>query len=446
VKSDAPHILLINPWIHDFAAYDFWARPLGLLLIGAILREHGLAVSYIDCLDRFHPRTDRKASSFRQGRGPYAKSRLPKPAGLEDVPRTYSRYGIRPESLRADLRATGRPDLILMTSLMTYWYPGVRETVAVVKEIFPDTPLVLGGIYASLYPDHARRSPGVDLVHTGPGEVDLTELIRTQTGLSLRPRSALAHPDAFPFPALDLQSAIPFVPLLTSRGCPFSCAYCASRFLEPNRRVRSPESVLAEIEHWHGRFGVVDFAIYDDAFLIDSERHALPILEGIIRSGRPLRFHTPNALHIREISGTVARLLYRAGFHTLRLGLETAAFKDRGEIDEKVTESEFRRAVAHLKRAGFRRDRIGAYLLTGLPGQSFASVVDSIRTVKDAGIVPIPAYYSPIPHTPLWEKAKAASRYNLEADPVFTNNAIFPCQKRPFSWETVTSLKNLCAP
>ena len=56
MKADAPHILLVNPWIHDFAAYDVWAKPLGLLGLGAILRRHGCRVSYVDCLNRFHPR------------------------------------------------------------------------------------------------------------------------------------------------------------------------------------------------------------------------------------------------------------------------------------------------------------------------------------------------------------------------------------------------------
>ena len=51
-----PHILLVNPWVHDFAAYDFWANPLGLLTLGGILREHGARISYLNCLDRFHPK------------------------------------------------------------------------------------------------------------------------------------------------------------------------------------------------------------------------------------------------------------------------------------------------------------------------------------------------------------------------------------------------------
>ena len=48
------NLLLINPWIYDFTAYDFWSKPLGLLYIGSILREQGYGVSYIDCMDRYN--------------------------------------------------------------------------------------------------------------------------------------------------------------------------------------------------------------------------------------------------------------------------------------------------------------------------------------------------------------------------------------------------------
>jgi radical SAM superfamily enzyme YgiQ (UPF0313 family) len=129
-----------------------------------------------------------------------------------------------------------------------------------------------------------------------------------------------------------------------------------------------------------------------------------------------------------------------AGFTTLRLGLETAEFDTRGDLDRKVTAAEFERAVRSLKTAGFQNSRIGAYLLVGLPGQRAAAVLRSIDAVKKAGIVPILAYYSPIPGTRLWSKAVAASRYDLAADPLFTNNAVWPCRKSPFRWEWISEL------
>jgi hypothetical protein len=82
-------------------------------------------------------------------------------------------------------------------------------------------------------------------------------------------------------------------------------------------------------------------------------------------------------------------------------------------------------------------------LLVGLPDQNWASIEHSINTVKQLGITPVLAHYTPIPQTALWPRAVAASRYDLESDPVFTNNAIMPCRKDPFVWDVLTRLKEL---
>lgn len=443
MKTDAPHILLVNPWIHDFAAYDFWAKPLGLLTLAAILRDHGCRVSYLDCLDRFHPQMPRAAAGDRNGRGPFRKSIIPKPSQFHDVRRRYARYGIDPDWLRDDLGRLSHPDLVLATSGMTYWYAGVRETIAQVKQVFPKAPVVLGGVYATLCPDHARQWSGADEVFTGPAEPTLMERVNAHTGWTAAPRFAPDHLDSYPFAAFDLQRRIPYVPLLTSRGCPFACAYCASHLLQPRRLHRSPASVVEEITHWHQGWGVSDFVLYDDAFLADLEGHALPVLEAIVTSGLRVRFHTPNALHIRGVTPETARLLFAAGFTTLRFGLETADFQTRGELDHKVTGPEFERAVRALKEAGFANGQIGAYLLVGLPGQETAAIIRSIDAVKRAGACPVLTYYSPIPGTRLWGEAVAASRYDLAADPLYANNAVLPCRREPFDWSWLSELKKL---
>jgi radical SAM superfamily enzyme YgiQ (UPF0313 family) len=452
-KPDIPHILLINPWIHDFAAYDFWAKPIGLLYLAAILRLHGFKVSYIDCLERFHPESREgkkagydgrfEANGKKDGRGPYLKTLIPKPAGLENVPRNFSRYGIKPEWFVRDLSAILRPDLILVTSLMTYWYSGVKETIETVKAIFPDVPVICGGIYATLCHDHAVSNLNADQVVSGSGEEIILKIVSEFTGYSVSPLFDAKDLSSYPYPAFDLQRKIPYVPLMTSRGCPFSCAYCASSFLHPNRMIRQPGQVVDEISFWHEKYGVNNFAFYDDALLVDSENHALKLFEAIIRKDLRVRFHTPNALHIREIDQKTAKLMYRAGFETIRLGLETTAFEKRNKLDRKVTEDQFYQAVSCLLTAGFKKDQIGAYLLVGLPDQDIDSVAGSIEVVKKSGVTPVPAHYSPIPHTLLWKKAVQLSRYDLESDPVFTNKAIFPCQRDGFSWETLSRLKNL---
>ncbi|MCJ7617610.1 MAG: radical SAM protein [Desulfobacterales bacterium] len=445
MKCDTPNILLVNPWIHDFAAYDFWAKPLGLLTLASILRQHGFSITYIDCLDRFHPKAPQIDPHTRNGRGPFLKTKIPKPKGLEHVPRNFSRYGIMPEWFREELQLIPKPDLILVTSFMTYWYTGVNETIRIIKETYSDTPLILGGIYAGLCNDHAVSHSGADIVFAGPGEKYILKLAENYTGFSVSPEFDPDDLDTYPYPAFDLQRKISYIPILTSKGCPFSCSYCASHFLNPKRMLRSPLSLIEEIKYWHFKHGVKDFVFYDDALLVNAETHAVVLFEGLIKENLNVSFHTPNAVHIREISEKTAGLMFRAGFKTIRLGLETASFEKRKELDSKVTACEFKNAVSCLRKAGFQKNQIGAYLLTGLPGQTISSVEESIREVKRNGITPVLAHYSPVPHTALWDRAVASSHYDLEADPVFTNNAIFPCWFENFSWEKISYLKNLAS-
>ncbi|MFH2044368.1 MAG: radical SAM protein [Pseudomonadota bacterium] len=444
VVSDSPNILLINPWIHDFAAYDYWAKPLGLLYLASILRTHGCNISYIDCLNRFHPDLKKSISSKKDGRGSYLKTSILKPKGLDDISRNYSQYGIQTQWFEKELLASKHPDIVFITSHMTYWYPGVFETIRIVKKNFPSAPIILGGIYASLCHDHAIKYSGADKVIAGEGEKVVLELVKEYTGFSSSIKFDPEELDSYPYPAFDLETKTTFIPVLTSKGCPFSCAYCASGYLNKKRMLRNPESVINEIVYWHKRHKITDFALYDDAFLIDAKNHAIPLLEKIINSGINVRFHTPNALHVREISEYTAKLMFKAGFKTVRLGLETTLF-DTNRFDNKVSELEFKQALISLKEAGFSKTQIGAYIMAGLPGQDEKNVIKSIKIVAENGITPIPVYYTPIPHTALWEKAVQCSRYDLNSDPIFTNNSILPCRKEGFSWEIVSFLKKLAA-
>ena len=441
MKSDPPHILGLNPWIHDFAAYDVWARPLGLYYLLAILRKAGFSVFYYDCLGRPDPTRLKKN---RYGAGPYPKQALSTPQILHDVNRTFSRYGLKPEKVRQDFQAMKRPDLILVTSLMAYWYPGVFETIAMAKKIWPEVPLVLGGTYPTLWKDHAQKFSSADEVVTGLADASVVSLANRITGWNADNPVQSPCLDAFPYPALDLEGAPVFAPILTSRGCPYRCQYCASGYLNPEFLRRDPGAIFEEMLHWHTRFGIEDFVFYDDAMLVQPETYILPLLDKILSQGLQWRFHTPNAVHIRHLTPLVSSTLFAAGFKTIRLGLETAVFSQRRGLDAKITRQEFLEGARHLREAGFDEKIAGAYLLAGLPNQDYEAVRESIKIVREAGIRPVLTHYTPIPHTALWEEAKASSRYDLEADPLYTNRAVFPCQKEPFSWKLLSGLKSLC--
>jgi radical SAM superfamily enzyme YgiQ (UPF0313 family) len=230
-----------------------------------------------------------------------------------------------------------------------------------------------------------------------------------------------------PYPAFDLLPGIEYVPILTSTGCPYRCTYCASRFLYPLMERRDPLDVLQEILFWNQRYTIRDFAFYDDALLTGADSHAAVFLEEIAQRNLDIRFHTPNALHVREIRPEIAGLLFRAGFRTIRLGLETSDTILHHRMGDKVSEGEFESAVENLRSAGFPKSDIGAYILMGLPGQSVESVRETVLFSDRVGAMPFLAEYSPMPHTALWEESAACSKYDIASEPLFHNNTLLPC-------------------
>ncbi|MFC1867439.1 B12-binding domain-containing radical SAM protein [Thermodesulfobacteriota bacterium] len=428
----APVLILINPWIYDFAAYDLWSKPLGLLYLAGYLRECGFKIQMIDCLDIHHPEMAEIPSMTTPirrlyGTGKFWKRKVPKPAPLKQINRTYSRYGITRQLFIKELKKVRKPSAILVTSLMTYWYPGVREAIALAKVVHPDVPVILGGIYARLCGQHANQFSGADHVEVEGSVNNPGSVLKVMRQFDIPIEGGLSGKGKLPFPAFDMLRKIDYICILTSTGCPYKCRYCASSFLHPQFSRRDPEHIIEEILYWHRDYGVLDFAFYDDALLVDSDRHIGPIMEELVRKKLNLRFHTPNALHVREITSDIGRLLYLSGFRTIRLGLETSDIDYHIDLDNKVSEGEFERAVHNLKKAGYHKKEIGTYILMGLPDQSVGSVINTIEFVDRIGATPYLAEYSPLPHTPLWEKAVDQSIYDISREPLFHNNSLLPC-------------------
>ncbi len=433
----SPNILLINPWITDFAAYNFWVKPLGLLRLASLLRKKGFRISFVDCLD--YPT---KTKTYAQSK--FLKTQIEKPLPLKSIQRNYSQYGITVEMMLKKLSLPEEPDLICVTSGMTYWYPGVFKVIEIIKEIFNNIPVVLGGIYATLCDAHAKKYSGADIIFKGRGELEVLKLVCNLTGFEVdltefrNPNSKIYNKA---YPAFDLYPQLNYLCISTSTGCPFRCTYCASPFLTGGFSKRDPQDVIGEIEYWIDNFRTDNIAFYDDALLVDASNHFIPMMREVIRRGIRCNFHTPNAIHIKEIDEEVAGLLFHGGFKTIRLGLESSNQTTQVQTGGKVDNHDFKRAIEHLKRAGYSGEEIGVYIMVGLPEQRVGEVEESIAFVKGFGAKPVIVEYSPIPHTPLFEKAKKISRFDLENEPLFHNNSILPCEWEGFTLNDYRKLK-----
>ncbi len=422
----SPRALLINPWVSDFKLYDEWMHPTALYLLASLLMRNGWRVRLFDCLA-----AGRSAHHKRFGTGGFLSKVLPKPSVYARVPRRYKRYGCDEEALRDALRARPSPDAVFLGSGMTYWIDGLSETFRIVAETLPDTPVHLGGIAATLTTDAVSRACSGARVFAGP-------ILAADAGAPAGLSTVGWTPDLRD--GFSLLEHPPHGPVLLSLGCPLRCTYCASSVLQPRRIRRDPRLVFEETALLHARYGVHDFAFYDDALLVDSETSLMPFLEQVIGSRMSLRFHTPNGLHIRYATREIFALMRRAGFQTLRFGLETTDPALANHTGRKVSRERADQAVQAARGAGFAGHDIGVYVMGGLPGQTPRQMLDDIRFVGSLDVLVKPVFLSPIPGTPVFDTYRRTWP-GLGADPRTHNDTFFASRLAQWGWETMEQVQ-----
>lgn len=442
-----PKALLINPWIYDFSAFDLWMKPLGLLYIAGVLEQNGFDIYMVDCLDRYNQELLRKMDwktpkgEKKYGCGNFYKEEINKPQIVKNVKRKYSRYGLPLEIFLKEIKNIPKPDVILITSMMTYWYPALVDAIKIIRNIYKDIPVILGGVYATLAFEHAKTILNVDRIIKGEGENQVINTIFEISGESKKNNVFYNSIDDFPFPLFKILENIRYLPILTSRGCPFECTFCASNIVSGKFRTRSVESVIEEIKFHQRKFKIKEFAFYDDALLINKEKHIIPILEGLLRNNIKVNFHTPNGLFSAMIDDDLANIMFASGFKTIRLSLETVNPERLKDINFKIDIDKFESCIESLVMAGYKRKELESYILFGLSNQSVKEVIETMIFAGKLGIKVRLAEFSPIPGTIEWERSVSSGDLLPDTDLLLTNNTLLPLRSKNFSWDIVKELK-----
>ena len=419
-------VLLVNPPIYDFSAYDFWLKPYGLLRAGGYLGD-GCSLFLYDYLDRLSSDivTNEAAKPDPWGRGPYPKAVQTKPISFAKVPRYFYRFGRNRFDFQNFLQATGPFDAVLIQTVMTYWYPGYTEVIEDIRRFSPQAKIVLGGFYATCCPGHAKGL-GADLVIAGDELGSIFELL----GAGPRPGAAL--------PVWELYPRLKTGVIKLTQGCPFRCSYCYVPQSGVRFSTRPVADCIAELEHLV-RLGTQDIAFYDDALLYRPEEVLFPFLEEVIRRGIGVNFHTPNALHARFLTAQAAELMVRAGFKTFYLGFESRSEAFHSRTGAKVICEELAEAVGHLRQAGADMRQVTAYEILGHPQFEAQQLEASMRFAAGLGIRVMLSDFSPILGTPDGELCREI--VDLD-EPLNHNKTAFPILS--LGVKTVNYYKNLC--
>ena len=406
-----PKILLVNPPIYDFSAYDFWLKPYGMLRVAGYLRGQAEFMLF-DFLDRSDPRVPaRRYHSDSWGRGEFYSEPAVKPEVLAQIPRRFRRFGLPRRVFHDFIVNEGPFDFAFVQTSMTYWYFGVREVIEQMRKTSPQTRIILGGLYATLCVSHARAL-GADLIIEG---ADLNPL-QNFLGMTLD-----KHQLPLWEPYQRLQTGI----LKLSDGCPFRCTYCSVPHTYPKFHWRPLERSLRELNLLVER-GVEHVAFYDDALLYQSETLFKPFLIAVQQRKAKVNFHTPNALNARFITRALSDLMVATGFKNVYLGFESTAYDWQRRTGGKVRSEEVARAVDSLRAAGVEPDHLHAYIIIGHPKSDEQQVENSIRFAHELGIRIMLSEFSPIPGTPDGELCR---EWTDLAEPLSHNKTAFALRR-----------------
>lgn len=403
-------VLLVNPPLHDFTAYDFWLRPYGMLRVAGRLQ----GACDLEVFDFLVARiTD------PWGRGRFPEQLIARPQAFRDIPRRFRRFG-RPRAEFHEFLQSRSFDAVLVQTMMTYWYPGLREVIEDVRRFQPQAAIILGGVYATLLPSHAQ-SLGADLVVRG---AELEPLFRL---LGIDPV------DAPPY----WNGALRQVGVMKlTEGCPFRCTYCAVPLTTPDFTVRPVNECLEEVRGL-ARLGARNVAFYDDALLFRSGDCLAPFLRSVIAEKIGLAFHTPNALNARLITPEIASLMVQAGFTSFFIGLESCDEEWQRTAGGKLSRVDFSEAVAVLRNAG--APFICAYVLIGHPASELDEVEATMRFAHGQGARIQLSEFAPVPGTPDGERCRQWTDIN---EPLSHNKTAFTIRR--FGLQQVNRMKELC--
>jgi radical SAM superfamily enzyme YgiQ (UPF0313 family) len=384
-------ITLINP--PQFSRYP--QPPLGLASIAAVLERDGYSVSILDANAlNLHPR---------------------------DV-----------ASFVTDCEIVG----------LTAMTPTIGNAISIarhLKQSNQECTTVLGGAHATLLPEETlAAAPEIDIIVRGEGEETIIELLRALEGnlpldnvpgityradgmiVNTTSSSTSVDMDSLPFPAYHLMSdykyrphpphglALPFTAIVTSRGCPYRCAYCSKPIFGSKFRSQTPARVVAEIAYLTEKFGIKEIAFYDDVFTLDKKR-AYDIAEGIISNKIKIRWTCETRVNLvdKELLGHMKQ----AGCYAVAYGIESASPEILKSLHKDISLEQVEKAVRITREAGLQT--VG-YLMIGSPGETPATIVQTIELAKRLKLDFAQfSVTTPFPATELYELYLKGGRDNI---------------------------------
>ncbi len=297
------------------------------------------------------------------------------------------------------------PEFIGITTNIALKYALLVQS-HLIKKHFPQIKIIMGGPLATAEYKMLLTKHYADVVVLGEGEFTLIELIKSpewtkgilssipgiaflsnagveSTGCKepIKDLDSLGYPkwDKFPIFKYDnktLHRAMPYFPIMMSRGCPYDCINCTKIIHGYNTRYRSVESIIAELDYLKTRFNFREIIVTDDNFNANLH-HAKDILRAIIkfRKQHQFKIQLMNGIRADVIDEEFADLAKNAGVYKAGIGIESGSQKVIKFLQKNLDLTKVPEAIRILRSRGIIVD---GFFMMGIPVETRSSLIYSV--------------------------------------------------------------------
>ncbi|MCM8784515.1 MAG: B12-binding domain-containing radical SAM protein [Candidatus Omnitrophica bacterium] len=389
-------ILLIQPPLSGNleSITESVVEPLGLAYIAGVLEEEGYSVKILDC----------HAEGIDE---------------LEYLGNAIYRRGISEEKIKEYLYRL-KPDIVGISCMFSaYAYDSLR-VAELVKECLPDTLIVLGGVGCSANSEYLLKHSCADVAVIGEGEITFLEIVKNLekkypiknilgTAIKLNgkiikniSRPLIEDLDILPFPArhlLPMEKYFeiqkrgkgtykyylrnPLSHIITSRGCPFNCSFCAvSTIWGRSYRIRSPEQVILEIEDLVRNYKIKELAFWDDNISLDKERF-IKLCHLLKKEKLNLTWQTPNGIAFWNLDPPLLKLMKESGYYRATFAIESGSSQTLAKyVDKPIDFKKAKELIRVCNRLGIWT--YGVFII-GFPDEKLSQIKETAYLIRSLG-------------------------------------------------------------
>lgn len=434
--------LLVQPPIEDFYDTAIRTYPLSLLYLATKIKD----ICDVSVMDF---RTGKKPKVLAEHPFPeldaYYRNNVYTPFSLFNK---YYRFGFNDREIKDAIRSY-EPQILGISSLFTAYAGEAVEIARMAKEVDKDIITVFGGTHPTFFPHALLTSPYVDYVVRGEGETPLFQLInclgsKNHGGVHEIQGVSSKTGDSIHISGIHVEGDIDLIPdrrfltsgdyqinrrnytfFLTSRGCPFKCAFCGKPPI-PYRR-RSLEGIEAEIRDcMDAGIQVVDFE--DDMLNLDR-----PFFSRVLSlfEGTDMTLSAMNGIYAETLDVDTLKKMYDAGFRRLNISLVDIS-ESVMTRQNRLFSGNFLALLPYLEASPFL---VEVHFIIGLPQQTPEEVLDTMIFLMGERVLPGPSIFYLAPNSPVFNSMNLSGPEMKDHQTGFVSPAPQEGQEGASTWQ-----------